>query len=1206
MAGAPGTSAPSTQPMSPAASANSTSGAQIPQPSGLMIGPSTTGDYLRPMHPAMLPTGFNQQANQGPCGYGYYNPNTQQYMGTSGIFGYCQGGNHYGMEVGQALHCGTPMPQGYQRPTNGMPVYQGSQAPNQCAYNQQLAQMYQQSLANPNCGAAYRDMVKQQNAGFKGCASQGLTQTPYVQLGSQAYWGGRPGCGGTGQMQPGSQLQGISHGLGVKNPCAPVTHACCNEFTGFATTPVNAQGFDAGGVPLSLAALASYNNAASLAQNSTCNWNNALHSGCPGQVGASAQWLGLEGATRGLCLLSALVNELPGGLCVSYQGSGGSNSPGGNFFSYPWGCTVTYSHEMQEMLNPNCPTGNQDNSDVRYNSPGTPAHCNNFKSCGVGWQCLDTALTAFFGCNYGTAPGAWEFAKSPSYQGGALLGPGGGPTGPGAPGVIQGPNGPIVIIPGGGSSPIAQVNPASGQAAPGGRKKIKPDTVGGATPTTPGGQGQGGAPATKAFGGYVQNFACGGAVYGPSGMMRQYKPQPTNAAPTPAPIVTPGQPPIIITPPPPPCPGPPPAPCIQPFISASPAYPYRGVTCEKNTSFPGFESWNYPLGTPETPGGPGIPTPPCTPACTPNAICNNGGNVIPISNVPGISGIIINPDGTITYVGPDGKPIGGPVGNPTPSPGCTPNPCTPCVPAPTPKPCDPCHPTSPFGPVSPFMPCYMGVSPWPSPQNAFGGCLPQTPWLPGGHVCNGLGPSPAAPASPIYGLGPQNCSTFHGPAITPAKMPFAAPSSTTTTTTQCTNHPSYCQWDHSEDKGMLANNYTQGGNAPWSYLANLQAGNIGFPTVTNTTTNPGLAPVTPGQCGNLYAYPGSDKWTGTSPNPYIYGTPPAPCTPAPCGGDGDDDWDDHGDPDQMMMNHHPGGGHPGPGGGGNPACNINGSTWTGPACFGGTNWGNTGVWGGWGSPQQNEPPEDSAEAWARANWDKLWGADIANHPFNPTTTTTQGAIPCWHPPDWNAPGNPGFTNTSNPGHPGGMPSWPGQVPSTTPAGQVGGYQAQATPFLNGDLYQPGFENVGAGFQGNPWQPQCLSLVNPGAISMGLAGFQVPAPTPPPAPAPGPAPGPGGGDDHHHARGGSVGHNLVDVALSPGEDVIMPHGGRMSVPGQAQYGGDTEKNDTYRTKLPGGAIVLPRTVAGKAEREARFVAAVRANKSPSEALRRAHG
>jgi hypothetical protein len=81
---------------------------------------------------------------------------------------------------------------------------------------------------------------------------------------------------------------------------------------------------------------------------------------------------------------------------------------------------------------------------------------------------------------------------------------------------------------------------------------------------------------------------------------------------------------------------------------------------------------------------------------------------------------------------------------------------------------------------------------------------------------------------------------------------------------------------------------------------------------------------------------------------------------------------------------------------------------------------------------------------------------------------------------------------------------------------------------------------------------------------------------------------------------------VDVELSPGENVIMPCGEKQRVPGQAEYSGDTVKNDTFRTKLPPGAIVVPRTVSGKADKERRFVAAIQAQKSPAEALRRAHG
>jgi hypothetical protein len=209
-----------------------------------------------------------------------------------------------------------------------------------------------------------------------------------------------------------------------------------------------------------------------------------------------------------------------------------------------------------------------------------------------------------------------------------------------------------------------------------------------------------------------------------------------------------------------------------------------------------------------------------------------------------------------------------------------------------------------------------------------------------------------------------------------------------------------------------------------------------------------------------------------------------------------------------------------------------------------------------------------------------------------------------------APSNMGYTNTSNPMKSGQMPTWPGQPNTGGPTPAVGGYTAQPTPFYNGDLYQPGFETVGACFaMGNPWQPQCLSLVNPGAISMGLAGFQLPAGTTVPTPGTTTTTTPGGFNGGtqtgHHAKGGKIGRELVDVALSPGEGVLV-NGQKKQVPGKAKFAGDTEKNDTFRTQLPPGAIVLPRTVNGDREKEARFVAAVKARKSPTEALRRAHG
>lgn len=77
-----------------------------------------------------------------------------------------------------------------------------------------------------------------------------------------------------------------------------------------------------------------------------------------------------------------------------------------------------------------------------------------------------------------------------------------------------------------------------------------------------------------------------------------------------------------------------------------------------------------------------------------------------------------------------------------------------------------------------------------------------------------------------------------------------------------------------------------------------------------------------------------------------------------------------------------------------------------------------------------------------------------------------------------------------------------------------------------------------------------------------------------------------------AHGGSV-----DVVLSPEEKVVYPNkvkeaaGGRVEakkVPGKAKYPGDTLKNDTYKTKLPEGSIVIPRTKAKDNKDSAAFV------------------
>lgn len=80
--------------------------------------------------------------------------------------------------------------------------------------------------------------------------------------------------------------------------------------------------------------------------------------------------------------------------------------------------------------------------------------------------------------------------------------------------------------------------------------------------------------------------------------------------------------------------------------------------------------------------------------------------------------------------------------------------------------------------------------------------------------------------------------------------------------------------------------------------------------------------------------------------------------------------------------------------------------------------------------------------------------------------------------------------------------------------------------------------------------------------------------------------------------------MVDVVLSPGEKVVPPGkvdkaaGGKIearTVPGQAKVAGDSVQNDTYKTKLPEGSIVVPRTKAKDNKEAAAFVRAVLAKR-----------
>ncbi len=92
--------------------------------------------------------------------------------------------------------------------------------------------------------------------------------------------------------------------------------------------------------------------------------------------------------------------------------------------------------------------------------------------------------------------------------------------------------------------------------------------------------------------------------------------------------------------------------------------------------------------------------------------------------------------------------------------------------------------------------------------------------------------------------------------------------------------------------------------------------------------------------------------------------------------------------------------------------------------------------------------------------------------------------------------------------------------------------------------------------------------------------------------------------HRSSGGGVSGGSMVDVVLSPGEKVVPPNkvneaaGGSVeakTVPGQANVGGDSVKNDTYKTKLPEGSIVVPRTKAKDNRDSAAFVRKVLAQR-----------
>lgn len=80
--------------------------------------------------------------------------------------------------------------------------------------------------------------------------------------------------------------------------------------------------------------------------------------------------------------------------------------------------------------------------------------------------------------------------------------------------------------------------------------------------------------------------------------------------------------------------------------------------------------------------------------------------------------------------------------------------------------------------------------------------------------------------------------------------------------------------------------------------------------------------------------------------------------------------------------------------------------------------------------------------------------------------------------------------------------------------------------------------------------------------------------------------------------------MVPVALSPGEKVVPPEkvqqaaqGSVVSsvVPGKANVAGDSSKNDTFKTQLPPGSVVIPRTKAKDDKDAAAFVRAVLAKR-----------
>lgn len=80
--------------------------------------------------------------------------------------------------------------------------------------------------------------------------------------------------------------------------------------------------------------------------------------------------------------------------------------------------------------------------------------------------------------------------------------------------------------------------------------------------------------------------------------------------------------------------------------------------------------------------------------------------------------------------------------------------------------------------------------------------------------------------------------------------------------------------------------------------------------------------------------------------------------------------------------------------------------------------------------------------------------------------------------------------------------------------------------------------------------------------------------------------------------------MVDVVVSPGEKIVAPDnvkkaaGGKVhakTVPGKANVPGDSLKNDTVKTKLPAGSVVVPRTKSKDQKSTISFVQATLAKR-----------